>query len=148
MAVRDSVLAIFLATCLATLGASPALACDCVSLIPGGPRFESDIDRIAQYYRVAAEGVLEADGPYAWRFTPTREYRGPRLSAYRIELLSDCSLDPIALNTLLGRPIFLLLAEGEGQNRGIYEIGRCVNRQSPEVEHAIRTRLGAGCRPR
>ncbi|WP_156029853.1 hypothetical protein [Sphingomonas sp. URHD0057] len=126
----------------------PALACDCVSLIPGNPRFQADIDRIAEYYPVAAEGVLKADGAYAWRFTPTHEYRGPRHAAYRIQLLSDCSLDPLELKTLIGKPVFLLLAEGEGQNRGTYEIGRCVNRQSPEVEQAIRARMGAGCRPR
>ena len=126
----------------------PALACDCVRLIPGSPRFQADVDRIAEYYPVAAEGVLEADGAYAWRFTPTREYRGPRHAAYRIQLLSDCSLDALELKSLIGKPVFLLLAEGEGQYRGTYEIGRCVNRQSPEVETAIRARTGTGCRPR
>ena len=130
------------------LAASPAWACDCVTLIPGSPHFTRDLDSIAKYYPVAAEGVLAADGPYAWRFTPTREYRGPRQAAYRIQLLSDCSLDPIEVKSLIGKPVFLLLAEGEGQNRGTYEIGRCVNRQSPEVEAAIRARMGAGCRPR
>jgi len=125
-----------------------ALACDCVALLPDGPRFQADVDRIAAYYPVAAEGVLEADGAYAWRFTPTHEYRGPRQTAYRIQLLSDCSLDPLEVKSLIGKRVFLLLAEGEGQNRGTYEIGRCVNRQSPEVEAAIRGRMGAGCRPR
>jgi hypothetical protein len=126
----------------------PALACDCVRLIPGSPRFQADIDRISEYYPVAAEGVLEAEGAYAWRFTPTREHRVPLHAAYRIELLSDCSLDPLELKSLIGKPVFLLLAEGERPNRGTYEIGRCVNRQSPEVEKAIRARMDAGCRPR
>ena len=130
------------------LAAAPALACDCMTLYPGSPRFEADLDRIAQFYPVAAEGVLEPDGPYAWRFRPTREYRGPRHAAYRIELLSDCSMDPIEVKSLIGKPTFLLLAEGQGQNRGTYEIGRCVNRQSPEIEKAIRARVGTGCRLR
>jgi len=138
----------FLIAGLALAAATPAFACDCVTLIPGGPRFQSDLDGIAQYYPVAADGILEADGPYAWRFTPTHEYRGPSQRAYRIELLSDCSLDPLEMKALLGKPIFLLLAEGQGQNRGSYEIGRCVNRQSPEVEKAIRARVGVGCASR
>ena len=61
---------------------SPALACDCIRRDPQGPRFAEDLERIAKYYPVAAEGVVEADGPYAWRFRPTREYRGPGKASY------------------------------------------------------------------
>src|SRR4051794_12775620 len=79
---------------IVSLTAGPALACDCVRLIPGSPRFQSDVDRVAQYYPVAAEGVLEPDGPYAWRFRTEHEYRGPGLGSYPVELISDCSLAP------------------------------------------------------
>src|SRR4029078_10746224 len=129
-------------TLLAT--ATPALACDCVSLVPGSPRFESDLDAIARFYPVAAEGDLEQAGSYAWRFTPTREYRGPKRVSYRIEVARGCSLSPDEMNALIGRPVFLLL--GGGPER--YEAGRCVNRQSPEVEKAIRRRVGAACTQR
>lgn len=122
--------------------AGPAFACDCVSLIPGSPRFERDLEAIASFYPVAAEGVVEADGPFAWRFTPTREYRGPKQGSYRIELSSDCSLAPDEMNALIGEPVFLLLSGGPER----YEAGRCVNGQSPEVEGAIRARIEHRCR--
>jgi hypothetical protein len=112
-----------------------------VTLLPSSPRFERDLDSIARFYPVAAEGVLETDGPYAWRFKPTREYRGLKRSSYRIELASDCSLAPDEMKALIGRPVFLLLSGGPER----YDAGRCVNRQSPEIEKAIRARIGAGC---
>jgi hypothetical protein len=133
----------FLIATLAAACASPALACDCVGLDPSYPRFEQDLDRIAAFYPVAAEGVVETDGPYAWRFRPTREYRGPRQAAYRLELLSDCSLDPAEMKRLIGKPVFLLLSRGAGQNES-YEAQRCVNLQSTAVERAIRARI-EGC---
>jgi hypothetical protein len=129
----------------ALASATPALACDCVRLIPGSPRFEDDIKRIVTFYPVVAEGVVESDGPYKWRFRPTREYRGPRQGSYRIELLSDCSLDPQALQSIIGNKVFLLLSEGEGQNRSSYEIQRCVNLLGADVERAIRARIGVNC---
>jgi hypothetical protein len=119
-----------------------------VRLVPGSPQFESSVDRIALYYPVAAEGVIESDGPYAWRLRPTREYRGPRQASYRIELLSDCSLDPQAMRSVIGKTVFVLLSEGQGQNRGSYEIQRCVNLLGADVEEAIRARIGADCQPR
>ena len=128
----------------AALTAGPALACDCVQLIPGSPHFQSDLDRIAQFYPVAAQGIVEADGPYAWRLRPTLEYRGTKQPSYRIELGSDCSLDPSEMNKLVGKSVFLLL--GGGPDR--YEAGRCVNLQSPEVEKALRARIGADCHRR
>src|SRR4051794_37831380 len=91
---------------LAIMSATPTLACDCLSLIPGSPRFESDLDGIVQFYPVVAEGAVEVDGPYAWRFTPTREYRGPRQESYRIELGSDCSIAPDEMKALIGKPVF------------------------------------------
>ena len=126
---------------LAGLAFVPAAAgaCDCVRLSPGYPRFQQDLDRIAAYYPVAAEGMLERDGSYRWRFVPTRELRGPGRNSYSIDLISDCSLAPDEMNALIGRPIFALLAEHDGR----YELSRCVNLQSPEVEKAIRERIGA-----
>jgi len=124
--------------------ASPAFACDCVRLIPGSSNFARDLDEIAKFYPVAAEGVIAADGPYAWRFTPIREYRGPGQSSYRIELGSDCSLGPDEMKAIIGKPVFLLL--GGGPKR--YEAGRCVNLQSPDVETAIRHRITRDCRSR
>lgn len=140
MAVRDFVLA----ASLTALGASPSLACDCVSLIPGSPRFESDLDRIVQYYPVAAEGLLEADGPYAWRFRPTREYRGPRQASYRVELGSDCSISPDEMKALIGKPVFLLLSGVPDR----YEAGRCVNLLASDVSAAIRKRYAESWQPR
>jgi hypothetical protein len=121
------------------------LACDCVRLVPGTPRFQADIDAIAAFYPVAAEGVIERDGPYAWRFRTTHEYRGPRQGAYRITLISDCSLGPDEMNALLGKAIFALLVEGPGDHKGNYELGRCVNLQGSGVEKALRERMTAGC---
>ena len=123
------------------LGSQSALACDCVTLIPGSPNFARDLDAIAGFYPVAADGVLQPDGAYAWRFVPTHEYRGPRQSSYRVELTSDCSLAPDEMDALIGKPVFLLLSGGPER----YEAGRCVNRQSPEVEKALRSRIGADC---
>ena len=124
--------------------ASPALACDCIRLEPSGPHFAADLDRIAAYYPVAAEGVLEADGDFAWRFRTTREFRGFKRESYRIELISDCSLGPDELRPLVGKPMFALLA-GEG-NR--FEISRCVNLQGAEIEREIRQRIARDCKSR
>lgn len=133
---------------LAASIATPAIACDCVRLFPGSPRFESDIRRIAAYYPVAAEGVIERDGQYSWRLTPTRELRGPKQKSYRIDLISDCSLAPDEMNALVGRTIFALLVEGPGDHQGRYELSRCVNLLGPEVEGALRARITARCTPR
>ena len=127
---------------LALVCATPAIACDCMRLDPAFVRFEADLDRIAEYYPVAAEGVLEANGPYAWKFRPSRELRGPGQGSYAIDLISDCSLGPNEIKPLLGRPVFLLLSGGPER----YEVSRCVNLQSPEVEKAIRRRIGEGCK--
>jgi hypothetical protein len=121
------------------------MACDCIRLIPGGPHFAADLDRIVQYYPVAAEGVVSADGPSAWRFFPTREYRGRGLKSYPITLIIDCSLAPDEMKAVIGKPIFALLAEGPGDHRGTFELSRCVNLQSPAVEKEMRARLGADC---
>jgi len=123
------------------IAAGPALACDCVGLIPGSPNFTRDLDAIAKFYSVAAEGRVEVDGPHAWRFIPAREYRGSGKASYRIELSSDCSLAPGEMKALIGNPVFLLLSGGPDH----YEAGRCVNLQSPDVEAAIRDRIKAGC---
>lgn len=131
---------------IALTSATPALACDCMRLDPSFPRFEADLDRLAEYYPVAVEGIIQVDGQYCWRLIPTWEFRGPGLKSYSIDLISDCSLAPDEMNTLIGRRIFALLAEGPGDHRGRYELSRCVNLQSPEVEKAIRKRIGEGCR--
>jgi hypothetical protein len=126
------------------LASGPAAACDCIRLDPTGPHFASDIERIAKFYPVAAEGVLEADGQYAWRFRPTREYRGLGKASYAIELISDCSLDPQTMKGLIGKPVFLLLAGGPDR----YEASRCVNLLGTEIDAAIRNRVASSCRPR
>ena len=126
--------------------ASPALACDCVRLDPAFPHFEEELDRIAAFYPVAAEGVVEAAGPYAWRFRPTHEYRGAGKPSYRLELLSDCSLDPIEMKKMIGKRVFLLLSRGTGGDS--YEAQRCVNLQAAPVEAAIRARVEASCTSR
>jgi hypothetical protein len=112
-----------------------------MSLISGSPNLARDLDSIAKFYPVAAEGRVEADGVYAWRFVPTREYRGPARASYRIELSSDCSLAPGEMKALIGRSVFLLLSGGPDS----YEAGRCVNLQSAAVEGAIRERISAAC---
>ena len=45
------------------------------------------------------------------------------------------------MDAVIGKPVFLLLSGGPER----YEAGRCVNRQSPEVKKAIRSRIGADC---
>lgn len=115
-----------------------------MTLFPGSARFEADLDRIVQFYPVAAEGVVEADGSYAWRFTPTREYRGPRQASYRIELGSDCSIDPGVMQAMIGKPVFLLLSGGPER----YEAQRCVNLVADDVSAAIRRRYSEGCNRR
>jgi hypothetical protein len=122
---------------------APAAACDCVGLDPKGPHFAADLDRIAKYYPIAAEGVIEAQGDYAWRFSPTHEYRGPGKPSYAVELASDCSLDPQTMKALVGKPVFLLLAGGPDH----YEANRCVNLIGGQVEAAIRRRVVSSCRP-
>ncbi len=122
---------------------SAAVACDCVRFFPESPHFEADLDRIAQF-PVAAEGVLEAAGPYSWRLRTTREYRGPGKRTYDIDLISDCSLGPDELRALIGKPVFVLLS-GVGER---YEISRCANFLGPEIDAAIRTRLTAHCKSR
>jgi hypothetical protein len=112
---------------LALIASAPAWACDCVRLIPGSPSFNADLDAIAKHY--------------PWRFTPTREYRGPKQASYRIELASDCSLAPDEMKAIIGRPVLLLLSGGPDR----YEAGRCVNLRAEEVEAAIRKRIEAGC---
>lgn len=126
----------------------PALACDCVRLIPGGPRFQADLDRMAAFYAVAAEGVVERDGPYHWRFTPSHEFRGPGQKSYPVELISDCSLAPNEVAAVLGKRIFALLVEGPGDHKGRYELSRCVNLLEPQVEDALRKRIAGACKPR
>jgi hypothetical protein len=129
---------------VAALIPDAAAACDCVRLLPESPRFQADLDRIAAFYPVAAEGVLEVAGPYAWRFRPTQEYRGPGEQAYPIDLISDCSLAPDELRALLGKPVFVLLS-GSGNH---YEISRCVNFLGRDIDAAIRTRIEGGCKTR
>lgn len=126
------------------LASTPAAACDCIGLDPKGPHFAADLDRIARYYPVAAEGVVEANGPYAWRFRPTREYRGLGKASYLIDLLSDCSLDPAEMKAIIGKPVFLLL--GGGPDR--FAASRCVNLLGGETEAAIRSRVAKSCPPR
>ena len=128
----------------AALCATPALACDCIRLVPGGPHFEADLDRIAAFYPVAAEGVIEANGAYSWRFKPSHEFRGPKQASYPVELISDCSLDPEELKALIGKPVFLLLSGGPDR----YEASRCVNLQGAAVEAGIRKRIKASCTSR
>ena len=123
------------------LAANPAAACDCVRLIPSGPHFAEDLDGIAKFYPVAAEGVVEADGPYAWRFRPTREYRGLGKASYTIDLISDCSLGPQEMQKIIGKPVFLLLAGGPDR----FEAGRCVNLLGAEIGAAIRSRVAKSC---
>jgi hypothetical protein len=124
------------------LVSAPAVACDCVQVDPKGPHFAADLDRIAKFYPVAAEGVLEADGDYAWRFRSTHEYRGSRKVTYAIELTSDCSLEPATMKELIGKPIFLLLAGGPNH----YEASRCVNLLGDNIDAAIRNRIRSKCR--
>lgn len=125
----------------ATLASSPAAACDCVGLDPKGPHFAEDLDRIAKFYPVAADGVIEAAGPYAWRFRPTHEFRGPGKAYYAIDLLSDCSLDPAEMTAIIGQPVFLLL--GGGPER--FAASRCVNLLGGEIDDAIRARVANAC---
>ena len=126
------------------LASAPAAACDCVGLDPKGPHFAADLDRIAEFYPVAAEGVVEADGPYAWQFRPTREYRGLGKATYAIDLISDCSLGPQEMQTIIGKPVFMLLAGGPDR----FEASRCVNLLGGEINAAIRKRVVSKCPPR
>lgn len=131
-------------TLAASLWAHPAAACDCITLDPKGPHFASDLDRIAQYYPVAAEGVVERDGPYSWRFRTTREYRGSGAASYPIDLISDCSLAPDEIGKIIGKPVLLLLAGGPDR----YEASRCVNLLGADTDAAIRKRVISSCKPR
>ena len=129
---------------LSALLATPAVACDCIRLAPDGPHFEADLDRIAAFYPVAAEGVIEPNGAYSWRFRPSRVFRGPNQDAYPVELISDCSLDPEEMKALVGKSVFLLLSGAPDR----YEASRCVNLQGAAVEAGIRKRIKAGCTSR
>ena len=124
---------------LALLTATPALACDCQTLIPGSPTFTREVAEIADYYAVAADGVLERNGPHAWRLRVTQELKGSRAPIYRIVLSSDCSLDPQTMDAMVGKKVFLLLTPASVDGAaGAYEAGRCVNQLPPAVERAFR----------
>ena len=88
--------------------------------------------------------MVEANGPYAWRFRPTREDRGLGKSFYAIDLIGDCSLDPAEMNVIIGKQAFLLLAGGSDH----FESSRCVNVLGGEIGAAIRGRIAKSCPPR
>src|SRR5205085_10286193 len=124
----NGIVKIFLAAAVAV--PTPALACDCRTLFPGSPNFARHVDEVAAYYSVAADGVVERDGPYGWRLRVTRELKGTGAATYSIVLSSDCSVDPQTMNALVGKPVFLLLAPVSTQgSKDAYEAGRCVNFQ-------------------
>jgi hypothetical protein len=118
--------------------ATPALACDCVRLIPGGPHFDRDIAAIVDDATVIAEGVLIAPDT----FRATRVLKGPRRARYTIGLpegvVSDCTLYGRELDARIGEPTVIVLRGGPEH----YEVSRCSNYQSRAVENAIRRRLG------
>ena len=113
---------------------NPVFACDCRTLVPSSPNYQRDLEEVAAYYAVAADGVVERDGDFQWRLRVTRELKGPGLRIYRIVLSSDCSIDPQEMNQMIGKTVFLLLTPStvDGMTDA-YEAGRCFNAQSPAV---------------
>lgn len=124
--------------------ATPALACDCVRLMPGSPHFERDIARLVDHATVIAEGVLIAPD----RFRATRVLKGPRSAEYRIGLadgvVGDCTLYGRELDQRIGDPTVIVL---EGGPSG-YAVSRCSNYRGRAVENAIRRHLGVEPRRR
>jgi hypothetical protein len=119
--------------------ASPALACDCVSWLPG-PHFEADIDRVVAGSSAIIDAVvvkpMTGDGQPAV-VRASHVWKGPKQRRFRIGLGSDCST---VLDGRLVRPgqrIRLILFSGPK----IFEASRCTNFQRPAFDRAIAMRL-------
>ena len=126
----------------ALLCSSPALACDCVTLIPGGPHFATDLERISAFYPVASEGGIRIDRrDGSFRFFPSHEVRGRGQSSYVLDQISDCSLSFEDLRAIVGKPVFLILAGGPEK----YEVGRCINLLGGAAEDALREQFTRRC---
>ena len=52
------------------------------------------------------------------------------------------------MQSIIGKPVFLLLNEGAAQGHGSYEIQRCVNLLEADVERAIRAKIAMNCTQR
>ncbi len=132
---------------LLALPAGPAFACDCMRFSKESPHFEADADRVVESATVIAEGVIERPlGPLLEPavFRPTRVLRGPRRETYAVGVISDCGLLLREPEIRIGLPVRLVLTGGPE----LFEAGRCVNPQSPDLDEALTRRLGKGCRDR
>ena len=118
---------------------STALACDCVSWVPG-PHFYADIDRVI----AGSSAIIDAEivKPMGRDGRPamvrvSRVWKGPKQGRFSIGLGSDCST---VLDHKLVRPgqrLRLILFGGPG----IFEANRCTNFQGPAFNRAVAMRL-------
>jgi len=118
---------------------SVALACDCVSWLPG-PHFEEGIDRVITGSSAIIEGeiarAMTSDGqPVAVR--ASHVWKGPNQREFKVGLVSDCSTVLDKKMVRPGQPIRLILLGGPK----IYEANRCTNFQGTMFNRAIDMRL-------
>jgi len=118
---------------------SAALACDCVSWLPG-PHFDANVSRVISGSSAIIDAevikLMTSDG----RPAVVRAYRvwkGPKQRRFSVGLASDCST---ILDEKLVRPgqrIRLILFSGPQT----FEANRCTNFQNPAFDRAVDTRL-------
>jgi hypothetical protein len=118
---------------------SAALACDCVSWLPG-PHFDADIARVISGSSaiIDAEVVkpMSSDGrPAVMRVS--KVWKGPKQRQFRVGLGSDCSTVLDGKLVQPGQRIRLILFGGPG----IFEANRCSNFQGSVFDRAVDTRL-------
>jgi len=118
---------------------SVALACDCVSWLPG-LHFEADIDRVIAGSSAIIDGVvvkpMTSDGEPAV-VRASRVWKGPKQRLFKVGLGSDCST---VLDGKLVRPgqrTRLILFSGPE----IFEANRCTNFQGSVFNRAVDMRL-------
>jgi hypothetical protein len=132
------------AAMLAIPSGSPALACDCVRFIPGGPHFQRDLRNVAEAASVIMEGTIVR--PMAGLGEPAlvrsvRVLKGSRKTSYQVGIVSDCSLVLGEAEANSGRPLLLVLSGGPE----LYEASRCANLLGAEFEQALEHHASRSC---
>jgi len=116
---------------------SAALACDCVSWLPG-PHFDANIASVISGSSAIIDAEIVkpmASGPAVVR--AIRVWKGPKQRQFSVGLGSDCST---VLDKKLVRPgqrVRLILFGGPK----IFEANRCTNFQGSAFDRAVAARL-------
>jgi hypothetical protein len=118
---------------------SIALACDCVSWLPG-PHFETNIDRVIAGSSAVIDAVvvkpMASDGQPAV-VKASHVWKGPKQSLFKVGLGSDCSTILDGKLVRPGQRIRLILFSGPET----FEASRCTNFQGSAFNRAIDIRL-------